>query len=53
MLLAISPNKNANDEPWLKDYKDKLADGTQYVCVENSEGYIAEFAIQVSYFNQK
>ena len=53
MLLAISPNENANDEPWLSHQKDKLPLGTQYVCVRKNDGYAAEFAIPVSYFIEK
>ncbi len=53
MLIAISPNKNSHEDAWLTHKKKKLPTGIKYVCVQNKEGYIAEFAIPVSYFNQK
>ncbi|MFY0626769.1 MAG: metallophosphoesterase [Reichenbachiella sp.] len=52
LLIAISPNKNANEDAWLSYQKDKLPEGTQYVCVETNEGFNAEFAIPFSYFEQ-
>ena len=53
MLYGISPGKSASDQ-WIypKSLK-QLPKGSKYVCVQTKDGYIAEFAVPISYFNDK
>ena len=53
MLICISPNKSADDKPWVLYGEEDIPAGCKYVCVQNDKGYIAEFAIPVSYLNKK
>ena len=53
LLYAISPGKSVSD-PWIYQKSiGKLPKGSKYACVTTKDGYIAEFAVPITYLNDK
>ncbi len=53
LLYAISPGNSVSD-PWIyQKSTGKLPKGSKYACVTTKDGYIAEFAVPITYLNDK